>query len=291
MTHRADLVHRMAQHLLVQMKENARPKKEEPVTFTSLKAKPKLTKSEQDTLDMMTEIARSRNFSKQGGKSKYQKRNKKTQPPKLCSSCKIKETPEWRKGPEGPRTLCNACGLHWAKLMRNRNASGAKWIGDGPQPPIDIITLRQVTGVGPQLQASESGEFEMPGIYTNIPANRLLGEQHLPRPRVGRASLAGSPANEASVSSTSGVTPQTQKNEIEVGLSQATEATTMASASQPPPPPPSTVESMEESMTNEEPPSSPIEQASGKKRKAESDLDDEDMTDPDGAHSAKRQRR
>ncbi|KAG8793157.1 hypothetical protein FRC16_011120 [Serendipita sp. 398] len=75
MTHRADLVHRMAQHLLVQMKENARPKKEEPVTFTSLKAKPKLTKSEQDTLDMMTEIARSRNFSKQGGKSKYQKRN------------------------------------------------------------------------------------------------------------------------------------------------------------------------------------------------------------------------
>ncbi|KAG8750821.1 hypothetical protein FRC14_000189 [Serendipita sp. 396] len=166
--------------------------------------------------------------------------------------------------------------IDWAKLMRNRNASGAKWIGDGPQPPIDIITLRQVTGVGPQLQASESGEFEMPGIYTNIPANRLLGEQHLPRPRAGRASLAGSPANEASVSSTSG---------------DGGDVTTMASASQPPPPPPSTVESMEESMTNEEPPSSPIEQASGKKRKAESDLDDEDMTDPDGAHNAKRQRR
>ncbi|KAG8865917.1 hypothetical protein FRC20_009283 [Serendipita sp. 405] len=92
MTHRADLVHRMAQHLLVQMKENARPKKEEPVTFTSLKAKPKLTKSEQDTLDMMTEIARSRNFSKQGGKSKYQKRN--VSP--AARSPSEKQRPRWK---------------------------------------------------------------------------------------------------------------------------------------------------------------------------------------------------
>ncbi|KAJ6616288.1 hypothetical protein B0H10DRAFT_1799789 [Mycena sp. CBHHK59/15] len=25
-------------------------------------------------------------------------------------SCNIRETPEWRRGPEGARTLCNACG-------------------------------------------------------------------------------------------------------------------------------------------------------------------------------------
>jgi hypothetical protein len=29
-----------------------------------------------------------------------------------------KETPEWRNGPDGPATLCNACGLHYAKLKR-----------------------------------------------------------------------------------------------------------------------------------------------------------------------------
>ncbi|ORY97435.1 hypothetical protein BCR43DRAFT_239362 [Syncephalastrum racemosum] len=31
--------------------------------------------------------------------------------PKECYSCHSTETPEWRRGPLGPRTLCNACGL------------------------------------------------------------------------------------------------------------------------------------------------------------------------------------
>ncbi len=30
------------------------------------------------------------------------------------------DTPEWRRGPDGARTLCNACGLHYAKLERKR---------------------------------------------------------------------------------------------------------------------------------------------------------------------------
>lgn len=41
-----------------------------------------------------------------------------------CHSCNCTETPEWRRGPDGARTLCNACGLHYAKLMKKkRNAS------------------------------------------------------------------------------------------------------------------------------------------------------------------------
>ncbi|KAI9253380.1 hypothetical protein BDA99DRAFT_169657 [Phascolomyces articulosus] len=40
--------------------------------------------------------------------------------PKQCHSCQSAETPEWRKGPMGPRTLCNACGLIWAKLARQQ---------------------------------------------------------------------------------------------------------------------------------------------------------------------------
>ncbi|KAI8647419.1 hypothetical protein BD408DRAFT_142644 [Parasitella parasitica] len=35
-----------------------------------------------------------------------------------CHSCNSTETPEWRKGPLGPRTLCNACGLIWTKLCK-----------------------------------------------------------------------------------------------------------------------------------------------------------------------------
>ncbi|CDH49426.1 predicted protein [Lichtheimia corymbifera JMRC:FSU:9682] len=43
-----------------------------------------------------------------------------------CHSCNISETPEWRRGPDGARTLCNACGLHYAKLERKRAAAEAK---------------------------------------------------------------------------------------------------------------------------------------------------------------------
>ncbi|KAI8139846.1 hypothetical protein BJV82DRAFT_672216 [Fennellomyces sp. T-0311] len=45
--------------------------------------------------------------------------------PKQCQSCSSTETPEWRKGPMGPRTLCNACGLIWAKLARQQGLPDA----------------------------------------------------------------------------------------------------------------------------------------------------------------------
>ncbi|KAJ3874290.1 white collar photoreceptors-like protein [Lentinula edodes] len=36
----------------------------------------------------------------------------------VCVTCGRTDSPEWRKGPMGPKTLCNACGLRWAKQMR-----------------------------------------------------------------------------------------------------------------------------------------------------------------------------
>jgi hypothetical protein len=35
----------------------------------------------------------------------------------VCTDCGTLESPEWRKGPKGPKTLCNACGLRWAKFV------------------------------------------------------------------------------------------------------------------------------------------------------------------------------
>ncbi|KAL4252869.1 hypothetical protein ABKN59_003590 [Abortiporus biennis] len=37
-----------------------------------------------------------------------------------CLGCSATSTPEWRRGPMGPRTLCNACGLVYAKLIKKR---------------------------------------------------------------------------------------------------------------------------------------------------------------------------
>lgn len=39
----------------------------------------------------------------------------------LCDECGTRESPEWRKGPNGPKTLCNACGLRWAKWSKKKS--------------------------------------------------------------------------------------------------------------------------------------------------------------------------
>ncbi|KAG0145695.1 hypothetical protein CROQUDRAFT_93558 [Cronartium quercuum f. sp. fusiforme G11] len=46
------------------------------------------------------------------GTRQYRKKT----PPEACAVCGSNQTPEWRKGPSGLRTLCNACGLTAAKL-------------------------------------------------------------------------------------------------------------------------------------------------------------------------------
>ncbi len=43
--------------------------------------------------------------------SDSKKRRGRAAPPGRCHSCNRAETPEWRRGPDGARTLCNACGL------------------------------------------------------------------------------------------------------------------------------------------------------------------------------------
>ena len=63
----------------------------------------------------LTKIQRhtSRSSVKEGQYSKGGERH-------VCQGCSATSTPEWRKGPTGPRTLCNACGLLYAKMLRKR---------------------------------------------------------------------------------------------------------------------------------------------------------------------------
>ncbi|KAE8734423.1 GATA transcription factor 9 [Hibiscus syriacus] len=36
-----------------------------------------------------------------------------SQQPTACLHCEVTETPQWREGPMGPKTLCNACGVRY----------------------------------------------------------------------------------------------------------------------------------------------------------------------------------
>ncbi|KAI9143203.1 hypothetical protein BKA69DRAFT_1123347 [Paraphysoderma sedebokerense] len=69
--------------------------------------------------DDIDEIRKRRYIGSSGG-SNYKRRTRRSGPPPSgrCHSCNTTETPEWRRGPDGKGTLCNACGLHFAKMVR-----------------------------------------------------------------------------------------------------------------------------------------------------------------------------
>ncbi|KAI8370286.1 PAS domain-containing protein [Blakeslea trispora] len=45
--------------------------------------------------------------------------------PKICAQCQSTDSPEWRKGPNGPKELCNACGLRYAKSLSLKKAENS----------------------------------------------------------------------------------------------------------------------------------------------------------------------
>ncbi|KAI8988292.1 hypothetical protein BDF20DRAFT_317660 [Mycotypha africana] len=63
-------------------------------------------------------IRQARNLQNTQSTPKYRKRNRRNMVGQKCHSCNTTETPEWRRGPDGARTLCNACGLHYSKLLK-----------------------------------------------------------------------------------------------------------------------------------------------------------------------------
>ncbi|GJE87107.1 PAS domain-containing protein [Phanerochaete sordida] len=62
-----------------------------------------------------------------GDPSLPRKKSKKplTQERYCCMTCGRTDSPEWRKGPQGPKTLCNACGLRWAKTAKTSRTNAA----------------------------------------------------------------------------------------------------------------------------------------------------------------------
>ncbi|EKG16558.1 PAS domain-containing protein [Macrophomina phaseolina MS6] len=66
-----------------------------------------------------------------------------------CSRCGRTDSPEWRRGPDGPKTLCNACGLMYSKAKRRtekqleQSQTGREEDGDADTQMADHPPVRQ----------------------------------------------------------------------------------------------------------------------------------------------------
>ncbi|KAH3758692.1 hypothetical protein Pelo_9510 [Pelomyxa schiedti] len=122
-----------------------------------------------------------------------------------CHFCGRKSTPEWRKGPDGPATLCNACGLQWAKKYRSslessvpppckasgetspprpkrrrtRSAASSTY-NTTPSPPQSTAPATATT-----IQAPNSSN----SATTSVPTTKPTDQQHASTPRESSRSL------------------------------------------------------------------------------------------------------
>lgn len=89
--------------------------------------------------------------------SKKKKPKEAEEEDRVCTDCGRTDSPEWRKGPLGPKTLCNACGLRFAKKFKRKG---------GPS-----VTIPDGFGVGggmvSPISATPTSAIETPGVGTN----------------------------------------------------------------------------------------------------------------------------
>ncbi|CCH59741.1 hypothetical protein TBLA_0B09240 [Henningerozyma blattae CBS 6284] len=64
-------------------------------------------------------------LNKMNSKSATKRRRGSNNGNNVCLHCGDTSTPEWRRGPYGDGTLCNACGLFYRKIVRRFSAIGA----------------------------------------------------------------------------------------------------------------------------------------------------------------------
>lgn len=101
----------------------------------------------------------------------YKKRSR-APAPGSCQACGTSETPEWRRGPDGARTLCNACGLHYAKLVRKRmQQEGGEEPSPSQAPPqVGLVSLEELRASTKSAEAAAAA-----GLTSSASSSSLNG--------------------------------------------------------------------------------------------------------------------
>jgi hypothetical protein len=103
---------------------------------------------------------------------KPRKKRRKAPPPvqeicKLCG-CTREQTTQWRRGPDGYRSLCNACGLRYASIMKKEEQLQY----EVRNQPITISMLLNNEDISP-LQQLESFQIQQ-SLLSNKTPNLII---------------------------------------------------------------------------------------------------------------------
>lgn len=87
-----------------------RPGPAQAQTHSAIPRKPRTGKTRKANARVCSFTTLSPSFKKQKKKADAQSG---AQFQRRCSHCQVQKTPQWRTGPLGPKTLCNACGVRF----------------------------------------------------------------------------------------------------------------------------------------------------------------------------------
>ncbi|GAA5957348.1 hypothetical protein JCM8115_006964 [Rhodotorula mucilaginosa] len=88
---------------------------------------------------------------------------------RICQNCGRTDSPEWRSGPNGNKTLCNACGLRWAKSQKQSTGSSGSPSNSPLPSPSSAIAAFAPLSLSPPQQAGTAAARASPQSFMSSP--------------------------------------------------------------------------------------------------------------------------
>ncbi|PSC76646.1 GATA transcription factor 16 [Micractinium conductrix] len=97
---------------------------------------------------------------------------------KCCTKCGATKTPQWREGPFGPKTLCNACGVkRTRKLRAEQEGAKRRKLSASPVPPHKHLSTKSRAAHDRAAAMDSHGSLEFDFEAWGIPAAPPAGNR------------------------------------------------------------------------------------------------------------------